>query len=179
MKYAETALLLAVRDRLIDAAGYSDKSCAVEYDEQLPAIAGDLYVAVMPGGWTPGPRHRTSGGVNDLLYSVDVSVLIRIRAVPRDRRRDVFAMNLDALNERIDEIWPLIDFDYTTINAASTMITERNESEEGFCEPLQFSSVDRRPRLVAGDVYAADSSQAHVALARSINFNGARRITTK
>ena len=30
--------------------------------EMAPAVVGDLYVVLMPGGFRPGPRRNTSGG---------------------------------------------------------------------------------------------------------------------
>lgn len=178
MDKAETALLQAVRNRLRSENGYSDEQCEIEFDELAPGTVGDLYVVVLPGGWQPGPRHKTSGGVNDLVYGLDVTVIKRIRHVPRDRTRDVFLNNLDNLNDEIDAIYNAIDFVYAVNDAANTIITNDNGSTEGFVEPLKFQSVERRPRQVNPELFAAQGTQA-AGLARTISFHGARRITTK
>ena len=183
MKYAETALLVAVRNRLREVGGFADDACAVEFDEMAPAKTGDVYLAVLPGGWSPGPRHNTSGGVNDLLYSVDVVVIRRIRQVPRDRLRNVFLDHLGGLNETIDIVYPIIDFSYPLLRAANTLIQsatgENDGYDGGFIEPLKFSGVDRRPKQYDGSMFGASSQQPGVALGRTISFSGARRITTK
>lgn len=179
MREAEKSLLLAVRNRIRAECGYDDDQCQIEYDEQAPATAGDVYVVVMTGGWQPGPVHRTSGGVNDLVYSVDIGVVRRIGNIPRDRLRNVFYEHVAALTEAIDDIYVEIDFDYTLMNAANTLITEETASTEGFIEPLVFQGMERRPRLVSGEMFAAGQSGQRAGLMRTISFGGARRITTK
>jgi hypothetical protein len=178
MRVAEKSLLLAVRDRLRTVCGYTEQQCQIEYDEQAPAVTGDTYIIVMTGGWSPGPRHRTSGGVNDLLYAIDIGVVKRVTSVPRDRLRNVFFRNISALTEEVDKIYEAIDFDYALLDAANTLIVEETESTHGFIEPLKFTSMDRRPRLVPGELFAATTSEA-AGLMRVISFGGARRITTK
>ena len=178
MRVAEKSLLLATQNRLRTICGYTDPQCQIEYDEQAPAVTGDTYVIVMTGGWSPGPRHRTCGGVNDLLYAIDVGVVKRVSSVPRDRLRNVFFRNLSGLTEEIDKIYEAIDFEYDLINAASALITAETESTEGFVEALKFTGMDRRPRIVPGELFGAPNNEA-AGLMRVINFGGARRITTK
>lgn len=187
MRAAEKNLLIAVRDRLRSVNDWTDEQCQVEHDEVAPAVAGNLYVVVMTGGWTPGPRHRTSGGVSDLIYSVDVSVAKRVANVPKDRLRNVFLHNLDSLDEELDKVYRVVDWggepdedgDYPLMRLANALILEETGSEQGFVEPLKFSSIERRPRIVGGELFSAKSGQPQVGMVRTMSFTGARRITHK
>lgn len=183
MRVAEKALLLAVRDRLRTAiadggAGYTDQECQVEMNEMVPAIAGQTYVIVTSGGWQTGPRHRTSGGIADLIYGVDVIIVKRATHVPRDRWRDVFVQNLDSLTTEIDKIFQAIDWQYDVINAANATISKETGSTEGFIRPLIFASIDRRPREAPAALFAATGGQT-AGLVRLMSFHGAQRITSK
>ena len=184
MKAAEKSLLTAVRNRLrlavlAGGAGYADNECEVEFDELAPATVGHVYVAVMPGGWAPGPRHKTCGGINDLVYGVDVLVVKRVTHIPRDRKRDVFLNNLDALTEEIDKIYSAIDFSYPLLNAANALILAATGSSEGFMEPLNFAGVDKRPREVNPELFNDVPGKTKAGMARTIMFHGARRMTHK
>lgn len=178
MKAGEKNLLLAVRNRLRSVNSWTHAQCEIELDEAAPATTGDLYAIVMPGGWRPGPRHNTSGGVNDLVYSVDVAVAKRIANVPRDRMRDVFLNNLGNLSEELDLVYQAIDWKYEVNDAANALILAETESTEGFIEPLRFASIERRPRIVGGEIFAAKGG-ASAGMVRVISFTGARRITYK
>lgn len=179
MKVAEKNLLLAVRNQLRTAAlaggaGLSEAECQIELMEMAPATQGNRYIAVMPGGWIRGPRHNSSGGVNDLVYGIDIFVATRaLSRTPRDR----MLANLTELNTLIDRIYPVLDFNYTAINAANALILADTGSTEGFVEPLRFAAVEKRPRVVDGEVFGGTGVNAGVA--RTIQFHGARRITSK
>lgn len=188
MRLAEKALLLATRNRLRmplnqafpsqGGAGFSDDECQVEFDHMAPATIGKRYIAVMPGGWRPGPCHNTSGGVNDLVYGVDVLVVVRVGNVARDRLRDTFLNNVGALDEQIDKLFPVIDFNESLRNDANTIIQAEGGSTEPFIENLRFTGTDARPRLADAELFAGTTGQA-AGLMRVIHFHGARRITTK
>lgn len=184
MKLAEKNLLLACRDRLRlpqitrgGGGGYSDAECNVEFDEMAPATVGNVYIAVIPGGWRPGPRHNTSGGVNDLVYSIKVAVIRRAGSVPRDRTRG-FLTNLNDLNDDIDRVYQVIDWRYELINAANAMIVADGGSSDGFIEPLRWSGEIGSPRLVGAEFFGAKVGQA-AGMIRVMSFGGARRITVK
>lgn len=176
---AESALLLAVRDKLRDGEGWTEKQCEVEQDEIAPATVGQLYVVVLPGGWSNGPRHNTSGGVNDLLFSVDVAVIKRAASTPRDRRRNLFLTNLDGLNAEVGKVFKWVDFRYDVLDAANELIERETGIEKAFVEPLKFSTVDRRPRVVGGEMFAAAANQPAAGLIRVVSFVGARCVTAK
>lgn len=174
MSIAEKCLLVAVRDRLRSECDYTNPQCDIEFDAMAPATVGDVYVAVLPGGWVPGPRQNTSGGVSDRVYSVEACVIKRIRAVPRDRQRDVFLSNLDSLDEELDKIHEAIDWQYAVNTLANAALTERGQVH-GFIEPLRFSGVDKKPRLAPPELFGAAGTQT-AGMMRTIYFGGARRI---
>ena len=182
MRGSEKHLLLAVRNRLRSECGYKEQECEVELDEMAPATVGNIYVAVMPGGAQTGRNQMTSGGVHDLVWSVSVLLVKRIRNVPRDRLRSVFIEKLDALDEDIDKIIEALDWQYAVINAAnaSMVAEELTGSSEGFTEPLRFTALDNRPRLANPDLFAGAQGRggsSACGMARTIHFGGARRIT--
>lgn len=177
MIYAEQALLLAVRDRLRAQCSYSDDECNVEFDEEVPAVAGNRYILVLPGGVRAGEHHATSGGVTDVVYGVDVVVIARVRHVPRDRTRNAFFTQYGSIQAEIDKIIAQVDWSYAINDAASAKIEDDNGSTYQFVEPLKFESLERRPRLVSGDMFAGTGERA--GLARTISFGGARRLTVR
>ncbi len=182
MKAAEKNLMLATRNCLRlpqpTGGGYAETECDVEFDEMTPATVGQIYLAVLPGGWRPGPHHNKSGGVNDLIYSLNVAVIRRIGNVPSDRRRDVFLNNLNTLDDDIDRVFAVVDWKYDLMNAANSLIAAETGSREGFIEPLRLVGEVSRPRLVGAEVFGGkDDSDA--GMLRVVPFGGARRITTK
>lgn len=185
MKLAEISLLRACRDRLRlpqntsgGGGGYSETECEVEFDEMAPATVGKVYVAALPGGWRPGPHHNTSGGVNDLVYSVRIAVVRRISNVPRDRKRSVFLDNLDSLDDDIDRIYSVVDWKYELINAASAIILAEGGSSEGFIEPLRLVGEISQPREVGSEFFGGKPGDA-AGMMRVLPFGGARRVTVK
>ena len=182
MKTAEKNLLLATRNTLRTAianggAGYSHAQCNIEPEDQAPAVAGDTYVIVGPMGWQPGPRHGSSGGCRDLIYSVGIFVAKRITSVPRDRQRDAFALRAGALNDEIDKCFAAIDWNQTLIAAANALILEEAGSAEIFIHPLVFAGMDAKPRILPGEFFGAGNESA-AGLGRLVRFGGARRITS-
>lgn len=173
----EKSLLIATRDR-IRLQGYADKECEVEYDELAPGTVGKTYIIVIPGGWRPGPRHHTSGGVNDIYYAVSIAIIKRISNVPRDRRRDIFLNNMGNLNEEIDKIFAAVDFKYELLEAANAIILEKTKSTETFTEPLRFTGIDPKPRPAPAELFAGTGDTA-AGLVRAIHFGNARRVTHK
>lgn len=181
MKGGDKNLLLAVRNRLRTAVSLANDECQIEHDEMAPATAGNTYVVVTPAGIGPGPRHQTSGGIRDLLYAIDVTVVRRIGQIARDRVRDVYFSNVDALQVVVDSVVDAIDYDYTTMAAANALILAAGgaSASYGFVQPLTFRGVDRKPRILSGEMFAGSPGHGRVAMARTINFGGARRITLK
>ena len=173
----EKCLLLAVRNRLRSVCEYEDRACEVEFDELAPGTVGQTYVAVTPGGFRRAQHQDRSGTVRDYVYAVEVTVTKRIRHVPRDRMRDVFLNNLDALDQEIENIAAAIDWQYAVMTAVNGLLIAAGDAAQGFHHPLVFQSVDRKPRLVSPDVFAG-TGQAAAGMARTIHFDGARRTKT-
>lgn len=176
---SETALLNAVRDVIRQRCNYRDHECEVEFDELAPANVGEVYLAVQPGGFRPGPTNASSGGVLDELYDVEVTVAIRCAKVPRDRQREVFAKNLEGLNSRLRAIVAAVgNFSYEVLNLANAEIVNTQNSNEGFIEPLKFGGVDSKPRMIGPDFFAAVGNDQRAGMARTVRLVGARRIQT-
>lgn len=172
---AEDKLLIAVRDRLRTQLELTDPECQIEYDELFPATTGEKYLVVTPGGISPDGRHLSSGGVNALVYSVQVTAVRRLGRVPRDRRRDVFAFNLESLNDMLGKVYSAIDWIYDVIQSANSSL---GLAADGFVHPLVFDGVDPQPRTISAAEFAASGDGA-VALARTIRFAHALFITRK
>ncbi len=171
---AEDKLLIAVRDRLRSQLSLADPECQIEYDELFPATTGDKYLVVTPGGVSPDARHLSSGGVNALVYSVQVTAVRRLGRVPRDRRRDVFAFNLESLNDTLVKAYNAIDWSYEVVQAANAALGV----SDGFVHPLVFDGVDPQPRTIAASEFSASGDGA-VALARTVRFSHALFVTRK
>lgn len=183
MRTTEKNLLLAVRNQLRTAvgsggAGFASSECDVEDDVMAPAVIGHRFVCINTLGWQPGPYHGKSGGINDLVYSVEVTVIRRAAHIARDRKEGVFYTNTGNLCDEIDLIYNAIDWNYTVTAAAETLITAAGYSaaNERF-HPLVFTSMDPKPRVCSGEMFGGQGANA--GLMRSIRFGGARRITVK
>lgn len=183
MLASEKNLVLAVRNILRTAtgsggAGYTNAQCDVEIGDMVPPIAGDLYVAVHPGGWTKGPRHNSSGGVFDFVYSVKVTVIRRITHVPKDKTRDVYLNNSVNLAAEIDKIISVIDFNYSVMNAANALIQTETSSTQGFHHPLVFDNVTSEPEICGSEIFSG-TREDRAGMKRTITFGMARRTTSR
>lgn len=180
MLNGETYVLEAVRDILRRKLSLSDIQCDCEYDEQIPAIAGDLYVAVIPSGFEPGPKHNTSGGVHDVLHSVQVFVISRA-VTARDRRRTIFLERLTGLNFEIDRIIQAIDWQNDVLSYANALLYADYPAAKPFITTLRLQRVDTKPRMVdsksyGGDVAGGKGTTPYVAMCRSVYFGRMQRI---
>ncbi len=191
MFLAEAALLQACQDKLIADLQLNIDQCQVVLDGELPATAPTLFVAVSPGGISPGPRHRSSGGAIDILVSVKVTVYRRIAEQPRDRRRSMFVQMLAGIAPTCELVARALDNDYALINAATAdieaLIAEfvtapaqlAAMSGGTFQEPFRQFNPELSPRLVFRDAYdaaqmAGPPASGVLAIARSMTFQGAR-----
>jgi hypothetical protein len=175
---AEACMLQAIQTRLRTELGLTDKNCAVEFDNEVPAIAGEVYYAIVPAGLTPGPRHMTSGGVFDFRIAVRVVLYLR-HTIARDRRSDILMDTTSAIADRLDAVMELIHFDQTLRQAAEALLV--NTSAEGgqFVECFKRADPDRALQPVVRDEYAAAQMQSQMgdpilAYRRGITFGEAR-----
>ncbi len=180
MYYHETALLTAVRNRLRSqlSSAAEDHLIQIEPDEQIPAYAGNFFIAVIPGGVTPGRYHTTSGTVFDHLVAVNVFVAIRSRKAPRDRQRDLFIKNTASLNAWFAEINDALDFNYDTLTSANTLINTEESSTEGFIEPLRLVGADSQPRIIGAQSFGGQSD-TRSGIGRTLRYGGARRLKSR
>lgn len=176
----ELYVLEAVRDILRSKLGLSPEQCECEYDEQIPAIAGNTYVAVIPSGCTPGPKHDTSGGIHDCIHSVQVMVIQRA-VTPRDRRRSIFLDRLSGVNLLLSNIIKAIDWQHDVHSLMNHLLWEDDNNASPFQGFLRVSRIDPKPRMINTETYGATSggqsgATPYVAMARSVYFSGCRRI---
>lgn len=182
MKGSRKGLMLAVRNRLRlpqpTGGGYSDTECDCEPDEDFPPTMGQVYIAVMSGGFAPGPRHSTSGGVRDFLFGINIAVVRRIGNVPKDRKADLFIENVDSIENDVDRIISLVDWKEEIRTTANAIINADTGSSEGFLTPLRLSGEVRPPQPVGGDKFSSANGKEPAGMMVVIPFHGARRITT-
>lgn len=169
---AEIELLKAVRNHLRTELSYTDQQCNCELDDQVPAIAGDLFVAVCPGGISDG-RNHAGGNVIDQYLSIRVTPIVRIADVPRDRRRNIFIDRLAGINFELDRIIDLVDFSYNV-----NVLANAELGDTYFLVPFEGMAIDSRPRTVGAEVYDSmkktGSGHNVLGMARSVTFQRAR-----
>ncbi len=175
-------LLIAVRDRLRSQLSLTENDCNIEHDEIAHPITGDRYLAVMPGGFQPGPVHGTSGGVADLVFAVKIMAVRRITAVPRDRTRDAFLLNAGSIEEVVGDVFQAIDWKYEVTNAAALAIWSATgtsvNTPVNFHHPLVFAGMDAEPKVVDGEMFAG-KAETRAGLKKTIWFNNARFTAVK
>lgn len=174
VKVAEECLLLAVRDRLrVRLFASQPNACDIEHDEMAHPITGDNYVAVMPGGFQPGPAHPTSGGVADLIFSVRLLLVKRISAVPKDRTRDAFLLHSGSLAALRGDVFQEIDWRYEVTNAANVAIAEKcGVDYDFFNHCLVFAGMDE-PRECAAEMFGG-KEETRAGLKQVVRFGMAR-----
>jgi len=183
MLRAEPYLLQAV-EAIRTALGLGPEECDVEYDSDfVPQTAGDVHVTVSPEGARPGPLQDSSGGVYDVFMGCRVTVFLRSRNTPRDRRRSLYMGQVEGLNSLLDTIIRGVDWERAVILRANALLQTSEASSYGFMpgSPLRIVSIDSKPRPVVGDVYGAGSrgtqgADTYAGLARGIVLGGARRV---
>lgn len=170
----ETAMLVAVRDRLRTELSLTNDECEIEYDELAHASVGKRYVIVIPGGLRPGELHDPNSGTMDEIVSVSVMVILRNRDVPRDRMRQMFVSTNAALNRQIARVREAIDCKVDLLAEADEWLVTA-QTGQGFCEMLRWVGQDDKPRGVNPEIFSGDGTQA-AGMARVIRFSGARRL---
>jgi len=174
---SEEALLIAVRDRIREFCNYGIDECDVQPDEYAPNNVGECYVAVMPGEISAGPRHESSGGVIDEIYSVNVLVIARAASVPLDRRSGQFLTNVSGMAERCRKIRAAIDFSYEVTTAADGLMVDVTKR---FCAPLKWRNTSRQDHADA-EIFntAVYKGKQAGGVKRTLNFGGARLVTVR
>ncbi len=170
---SEVALLLAVRDILRAKGGYAEEECECEYDEEpTPTTIGDVYLAVVPAGWAPGPDNDKCGGILDEVFSVDVACIVRAGQFSSDRKRTLFMDNLIGLNRHVRKVLTTVgNFQYELHNLANESL-----NTYPFVEPLRFGSMEAKPRPVDSQYFGGRDGDDNAGLVRTVHLVGARRI---
>jgi hypothetical protein len=182
MLEGETYVLEGVRDILRNKLGLAENQCECEFDEQVPTIADDIYLAVIGGGFDPGPTHNTSGGVHDVVHSVQVLVINRAVAA-RDKRRSLFLERLTGINQQIANIISAIDWQLDVLSYVNHLLHGDFPNNQPFIHPLVLKRIDAKPRMVSNDIFAGTQiggkgTTPFIAMARSVYFGSMRRIQT-
>ena len=180
MLEGETYVLEGVRDVLRKKLGLHDNQCDCEFDEQRPSIADDIYIAVLGAGCDPGPTHSTSGGVHDLIHSVQVLVINRA-VVARDKRRSIFLQRLVGINQQIANVIAAIDWQLDVLSYINHLLYVDFPTAKPFTHPLALKRVDVKPKMVSNDMFAGTQiggkgTTPYIAMARSVYFGNMRRI---
>lgn len=178
----EVCVLEGVRDVLRRKLSLSDGQCDCEFDEQVPSIASDVYFAVIGAGIAPGPTHRPSGGVRDVIHSVQVLVIQR-SVTARDQRRSIYLNRLHGLNAELGRVFAAIDWQHDVMSYINALLYRDTPTAQPFIEMLRYERVDAKPRMVNSDLFAGmnpggKGTTPFVAMTRSIYFGGLRRIQT-
>lgn len=183
MTEGEIVLLESTRDLLRSKMSLTAPECDCEYDEEVPAIAGHRYIAVIPAGLRTGPTHNSSAGVHDVVHSLRVVVFIRSTSTPRDRSRSIFLSQLNSLNQTIDRIVKLLDWQLDAFSFLNHRLQVMYAGAQPFVEMLRLQDIEAKPRMISNEIYAASSAtqagaNRYTAMRRSVTFGGCRRITT-
>ncbi len=190
MLVAEACLLQAVRDKLITDLELKVEQCEIELDNQVPAITHQDYYAVTAGGIRAGPRHKSSGGVYDVLIAARVTMYRRVAHVARDRRRNVFLDLVKGTGIQLERVIRSLDNNYALIASAQTILQDIIDAGGSIAsgivanttgewpEPFRTFSPDASWKMVTSDYDPATMSQVQgdpiVALSRSVLFSEAR-----
>ena len=175
---SESALLRAVRDRIRTHASFSNRQVQVELDDNYcPAIVGDLYVMVVPAGQSEGAHNSVSRYASDILYAVDITVVMRAPKVPRDRQREILIATAASLEVYQLAIESKIDFQEAVTTAANAYIAAEGGGSP-FTEMLKYAGADRIRRAPA-ELFTGSSGEPVAAIMRTYHYRGARRVKTR
>lgn len=186
----ETAMLMAVRNELLMQLDLDKRKCDIEYDELAPHSVADLYIPIVPAGFTPGPSHE-EGQAEHYIFSTTVTIMMKVADVPQDRLRNVmtgeskWVKTSVVLNNMFFRIIDRIDGNYDVMNAANTILSDSGDTREGFHTPLNIVGADIRPRAIPTEIFGGTGAQTEmrgrttVGLGRSVTFGGMERLTTR
>jgi hypothetical protein len=183
MLEGETYVLEGVRDVLRKKLGLHDNQCDCEFDEQIPSIADDIYIAVLGAGCDPGPTHSTSGGVHDLIHSVQVLVINRA-VVARDKRRSIFLQRLVGINQQIANVIAAIDWQLDVLSYINHLLyvdfpTAKPFIASAVAEAESTSSRRWYRTICSRELRSVEKGTTpYIAMARSVYFGNMRRIQT-
>ena len=177
-----SALLLAVRSRLRAATtatggglAYEQTECDVGWDGRPHPSAGQVYVAIAPGGIQTDPHMYDEGRAD--AYEFTTTLSFRIGQLPVDRwGESSIVLATTGLYDRAHAIAALLHMNYTVMNDANTTI---GATYNGFCECPRFSGMGA-PQQQNPEWWWAEG-QLHeppVGLSIEIRFGGAKRYQT-
>lgn len=175
----ERVLSLVLRNRVraafaaLDKGQVSPTSVQIEMDETLPAISAERTISIIPQGIEAGPYTL---GLHDLQPRFKVFCVWRIRAVPRDRKRDVYLANYTGLSAMIQTVYDAIHNANLAadIDAVATDLKVQDTIKGcRMVEPFRFTNLEGQTKLVYPADYGSNESQP-AGMGRSITFGRAR-----
>ena len=182
----ETALLLAVRDRLRKylVLDVDSSDIHVELDEMAHQIKGYKGLIIASDGGQPGSDHMPGGTTVHEVLGVFVSVVVRTTHLPRDRKWrmiadvDRFLVFNATINQQIRRVRDLIDYDQDLRNLANDYLASNGRTGNPIVTPLVWVSQDKRPRAVGPELFSASKrsdqkSESSVGLVKTIYFGHA------
>ena len=180
---SEQAIVVGVYEKLLTHALFDERHVGIHPKESLPNAVGHYYVSINGVGISAGRTHTTSGGVRDLLYSIDMSVYVRSQDIPKDRNWKRYIGSEKTLSYLCAVVDSLIDFDYD-VNANANAFLLANETgsqkSQGFVEPLRFQNRTKPQNIlwseVGANVAGSDMAPGEKAI---ITYTGARRIVSR
>lgn len=166
-----SALLLAVRDSLKTSLSYTEAQCEVGWDGRPHPKAGQVFVAVHPGGI----REEYVEGRAD-VYNLTVTLSMRIGQLPVDRvGKSLVVLATTGLYDRAHAIAACLHRNTTVMSDANTTI---GGSANGFCEALRFLSMSIPQQQGPEWWWAEDDANPPVGLSIAIEFGECRRFQT-
>lgn len=183
MLSAEPCLLQAVQEAVQTALSLTADQCTIEADEDfVPQQAGDTHVTITPASIRLGNTHQTSGTVRDFEYGCRVSIFLRSRAVPRDKRRTLYLDQLRGVNALLDKVVYAVDWKWGITLRANAILAQVAPSAAPFIGYLRIAAIDSRVRGVAVDAYGAaaqmsgSGSDVYAGVTRGLVLGDIRRL---
>jgi hypothetical protein len=175
---SETALLRAVRDQIRTHASFTDRQVQIELDENYcPAIVGDLYVMVIPAGQSEGEHQSQARYASDVIYAVDITVVMRAPKVPRDRQREILIDTAASLEVYQLAIESKIDWQEAVRTAANVYVAAEGGGSP-FTEELKYTGCGRI-RRAPSELFTAAAGEPVAAIMRTYHYRGSRRVKTR
>lgn len=148
----------------------------VELDDTFPAMTAERAISVIPSG-VEGLSYTV--GMHDLSPRVKVFCMWRLRAVPRDRRRESYLENYRGLSAMLDGVYDCVH-NYYFGPMINEIVKELKLFKFHGCqmvEPLRFVQLEGQHKIIYPPDFGSNQSQP-AGIGRSIIFGRARYVST-
>jgi hypothetical protein len=177
----EIYLLESFKYHLQNAMQLTNAECDIEPDEDIAATSGDIYIAILPAGVSPGPFHNTSGQVQDFMYSIKVVVYRRMAATPKDRNASVFLRESKGLNALLSKVANAIDWSASVQYHATNLMQAEHPTWEPIKGAPRIVQADPKPQMLVsrdyeGQAVGGKGTTPFIGFKRGVVFGGMRWI---